>query len=257
MRDAGLGVVRHRPAQLLEAHFLAGDRLDHVGARDEHVRGLLDHEDEVGDRGRVDRAARARAHDQADLRDHARALHVAHEHVAIGAERDDALLDARAAGVVDADHGAADLGRQVHDLAHLFAHHLAERAAEDGEVLAEHAYGAPFDRAVAGHHRIAPGPVLLHVEVVACGGARTCRAPGRSPGRAASRHARGRCTCRARAASPRPRARSAAPPRAARAAGRAFPRRSPAPSGAELCGGRCGRPRAARRRSVGRASWLT
>ena len=116
VRDAGLGVVRHRAAELLEADLLAGDRLDHVGARDEHVRGLLDHEDEVGDRGRVDRAAGARAHDQADLRDHARALDVAHEHVAVGAERDDALLDARAAGVVDADHRAADLRRQVHDL---------------------------------------------------------------------------------------------------------------------------------------------
>ena len=143
VRDAGLRVVGHRAAELLEVDLLAGDRLDHVGAGDEHVGGLLDHEDEVGDRGRVDGAAGARAHDQADLRDDARALDVAHEDVAVGAERDDALLDARAARVVDADHGAADLRRQVHDLAHLLAHHLAERAAEDGEVLAEDADRRP------------------------------------------------------------------------------------------------------------------
>ena len=139
VRDAGLRVVGHRAAQLLEVDLLAGDRLDHVGAGDEHVRGLLHHEDEVGDRRGVDRAAGARAHDQRDLRDDARALDVAHEDVAVGAERDDALLDARAAGVVDADHGAADLGRQVHDLAHLLGHDLAQRAAEDGEVLGEDA----------------------------------------------------------------------------------------------------------------------
>ena len=134
--DAGLRVVRHRAAELLELDLLAGDRLDHLGPRDEHVRGLLHHEDEVGHRRRVDGAARARAHDQADLRDHAGALDVAHEHVAVGAERDDALLDPRAAGVVDPDDRAADLGGQVHDLAHLLGHHLAERAAEHGEVLA-------------------------------------------------------------------------------------------------------------------------
>ena len=116
--------------------------------------------------GRVDGAAGARAHDQRDLRDHAGALDVAQEDVAVGAERDDALLDARAAGVVDADHGAADLGRQVHDLAHLLGHHLAERAAEDGEVLAEDADRAAVDRAVAGDDGVAPRPVLLHVEVV-------------------------------------------------------------------------------------------
>ncbi len=139
VRDAGLRVVGHRAAERLEVDLLAGDRLDDVGAGDEHVRGLLHHEDEVGDRRRVDRAARARAHDQADLRDDARALDVAHEDVAVGAERDDALLDPRAARVVDADHGAADLGRQVHDLAHLLGHDLAERAAEDGEVLGEDA----------------------------------------------------------------------------------------------------------------------
>ncbi len=166
VRDARLGVVRHRPAQLLEADLLAGDRLDHVGAGDEHVGGLLDHEDEVGHRRRVDRAAGARAHDQADLRDHARAADVAHEHVAIGAERHHALLDPRAARVVDPDHGAADPGRQVHDLAHLLAHDFAQRAAEDGEVLAENAHPATVDRAVAGDDRVAVGPVLLHVELV-------------------------------------------------------------------------------------------
>ena len=166
MRDARLRVVAHRAAEVLELDLLAGHRLDDVGAGDEHVRGLLDHEDEVRDGGGVDGAARARAHDQRDLRDHARALDVADEDVAVGAERDDALLDARAAGVVDPDHRAADLGRQVHDLAHLLGHHLAERAAEDREVLREHADAAALDRAVAGHHRVAPGTVALHLEVV-------------------------------------------------------------------------------------------
>ena len=102
----------------------------------------------------------------ADLRDHAGALDVADEDVAVGAERDDALLDAGAAGVVDADHGAADLGRQIHDLDHLLGHHLAERAAEDGEVLGEDAHAAALDRAVAGDDGVAPGPVLLHPELV-------------------------------------------------------------------------------------------
>jgi hypothetical protein len=165
VRDSRLGVVAHRAAELLELDLLARDRLDHVGARDEHVRGLLHHEDEVGDGGRVDRAARARAHDQRDLRDHARAADVAQEHVAVRAERDDALLDPRAAGVVDPDDRAADLGRQVHDLAHLLGHHLAERAPEHGEVLGEDAHAAAVDRPVAGDHRVAPRPVLVHLEV--------------------------------------------------------------------------------------------
>ena len=85
VRNPRLRVVRHRAAELLEADLLAGDGLDHVGTRDEHVRGLLHHEDEVRYRGRVNGSSRARPHDQADLRDHSGAPHVAHEHVAVGA----------------------------------------------------------------------------------------------------------------------------------------------------------------------------
>jgi hypothetical protein len=84
-------------------HHLVGDGLHHVGAGDEHVARVLHHEDEVGHRRRIDVAARARAHDHADLRDHARGEHVALEHLGIAAERRDAFLDARAAGVVEAD----------------------------------------------------------------------------------------------------------------------------------------------------------
>ncbi len=89
-----------------------------------------------------------------------------HEDVPVGAERDDSLLDPGTARVVQADHGGTDLGGQVHDLAHLLGHHFAERAAEDGEVLREDEHLAPVDRAVAGDHRVAPWPALLHLEVV-------------------------------------------------------------------------------------------
>ena len=81
------------------------------------------------------------------------------------AERDDAFLDARAAAVVDADDRAAGLQREVHDLDDLLAVDLAERAAEDREVLARTRYRAAVDRAVAGDDAVAVGAVLLQAEV--------------------------------------------------------------------------------------------
>ena len=152
-------------AELLEAHVLARDRLHHVGAGDEHVRRLLDHEHEVGDRGRVDRPARARPHHERDLRHDPGGLHVAPEDLRVARERDDALLDPRAARVVDPDHRAAVLHRHVHDLADLLREDLGERPAEDREVLREDEHLAPEDRPVARDHRIAPGPVVAHVEL--------------------------------------------------------------------------------------------
>ena len=60
VRDAGDGVVGERAAELLHADVLAGDGLDHVGAGDEHLAGLVDHDHEVGEGGGVDRTARRR-----------------------------------------------------------------------------------------------------------------------------------------------------------------------------------------------------
>ena len=157
--------MRHRAAELLGGDLLVRHGLHDVGAGDEHVGGVLDHEDEVGHRRRVDRAAGAGAHDQRDLRHDARGQHVALEDVGVAGERDDALVDARAAGVVDADHRDADAHRVVHDLADLLGVRLRERAAEDREVLREDEDRAAVDRAVAGDDAVAGHRLAGHVEV--------------------------------------------------------------------------------------------
>ena len=165
VRQTRLGHVGVRAAELLHRHLLAGDRLDDVRPGDEHLAGLVDHDDEVGQRGGVDMAARGRAHDQRDLRDDAGGPDVVVEDVAVQAERDDTLLDARARAVVDADERAAGLDGQLLDLDDLLAVHLAKAAAEHGGVLAEDADVAAVDGAVAGDHAVAQRAVLGQPEV--------------------------------------------------------------------------------------------
>ncbi len=88
-------------------------------------------------------------------------MDVAAEDLCIQPERHHSLLDAGAAGVVDADQRAADLHGQVHDLDDLLAEHLAQRPAEHREVLGENADLPAVDRAVAGDDAVAIRPVLL------------------------------------------------------------------------------------------------
>ncbi len=71
MRHAAGGVVRSRAAERFLGDILVGHGLDHVRSGDEHVAGVLHHEDEVGEGGGINRTAGARAHDGGDLRDHA------------------------------------------------------------------------------------------------------------------------------------------------------------------------------------------
>ena len=157
--------MRSRAAELLLRHLLTGHGLHDVGAGDEHVRRSLRHQHEVRDRGRIHSAARARPEDERDLRHHAGRLDVPPEDLGVTRERDDALLDPRPARVVDPDDGAADLQGHVHHLADLLREHLAQRAAEHGEVLREHADRPAEHGSVPGHDRIAPGPLLAHPEL--------------------------------------------------------------------------------------------
>ncbi len=90
--------------------------------------------------------------------------HVALEHLAVAAERGDALLDAGAAGVEQADDRRARLQRHVLDLDDLLGVRLGERAAEHGEVLGEGKHRAAVDRAPAGDHAVARDFGPLHAE---------------------------------------------------------------------------------------------
>ena len=168
MRDAAGRVVRHRAAELVLRDLLVRHRLDHVGAGHEHVARALDHDVEVGDRRRIDRAAGARAHDRGDLRHHAGRQRVAQEDVGVAAERQHAFLDARAARVVEADDRRAHLHREIHDLHDLRGVGLRQRAAEDGEVLREGVDRAAVDAAGAGDDAVAGNRRrLVHPEVAA------------------------------------------------------------------------------------------
>ena len=144
-----------RAAQRFDIDVFAGDGLDHIRAGDEHVAEAARHDDEVGEAGRVDGAARARAEHDADLRDDAAGLRVAPEEFAVGGQRVDAFLNARADRVVEADDGHAAVQRHVHEFGDLLPLHFRERSAEHGEVLRVHGHFATVDLAEADDDAVA------------------------------------------------------------------------------------------------------
>jgi hypothetical protein len=88
------------------------------------------------------------------------------EDAAVGGERHHPLLDTGATPVIEADDWCAHRLGQVHDLVDLLGIDLAQRAAEEGEVLGEHEDLAAVDRAPAGDHSVGQGPVVLDPEAV-------------------------------------------------------------------------------------------
>ena len=97
----------------------------------------------------------------------ARGQRVAQEDVRVAAEREHALLDARAARIVQPDDGRAHLHGQVHHLDDLRGVGLRERPAEHREVLREGVDRPAVDPAVAGHDAVARHDLVRHAEIAA------------------------------------------------------------------------------------------
>ena len=164
VRDRGTRGVHRGAAEFFRGDDLVGDGLHHVRPGDEHVAGVLHHEDEIRHRRRIHVAAGAWTHDDGDLRDHARGDDVAAEHIGIARERRHAFLDSRAAGVVEADDGRPRLHRHVLNLDDFLRVGLGERTAEHGEILREHKRLAPVHGAPTGDHAVARHLGLFHPE---------------------------------------------------------------------------------------------
>ena len=83
-------------------------------------------------------------------------------------------------------NGAPTDSREVHHLVDLLGEHLAERAAEDREVLREQEHLAAVDRAPPGDDAVGERSVVARCRSRARGGGRACRARRTNPGRASS-----------------------------------------------------------------------
>ncbi|VTR68662.1 conserved hypothetical protein [Desulfosarcina cetonica] len=165
LSHAAFLVVGHGAAQALEIDLLTGDRLDDFRAGDEHVTGILDHEDKIGHGRGVDRAAGRGAHDCRNLGNHARGHGIAVENLAVAGKGVHALLDAGTARIVDADKRHAGLEGHVHDLADFLGLHLAEAACPGGKVLGVGKHRAAVDQAVAGDHTVRGNVHRRHAEI--------------------------------------------------------------------------------------------
>ena len=119
-----LAGVHAGAAKLLLGHLLAKHLLHYCGAGEEHIAGVLAHNGEVGEGGGVNRTAGARAKDGRNLRHNAAGEDVALENLCITGKGVDTLLDTCSAGVVEADHGSADLHSLIHNLADLLCQGL-------------------------------------------------------------------------------------------------------------------------------------
>ena len=108
-------------------------------------------------------------------------MHVAQKDVGVAGQRNDAFLDARAARVVDPDHRASDLRREIHDFADFLGEGARKAAAKDGKILRKDADLAAVDSAVTGDDAIAGDLSIGHAEIGVAMGFELIELDERSP----------------------------------------------------------------------------
>ena len=97
VRHARYAVVGHRAAQGFRGDFFGRNGFDDLRAGDEHLAGVLYHEDPVGQGRGIHRAARRRSHDAGDLGNNTGSQGVFEEDLAVAGQSVNRFLDPRAA----------------------------------------------------------------------------------------------------------------------------------------------------------------
>ena len=163
---AGTGhrVVLTRTTEGLHVHILTGHGLNDVRAGNEHVRGLIHHDDVVSQSGGVSGTASAGAHNDRNLRNHAGRTHVHAENVSKHRQGSHALLNAGATTIVNADDRATVLQSELLHLHNLLAVHLREGTTVHGEILRVHGNQTAIHGAVTGDQTVTQGLLRLHTE---------------------------------------------------------------------------------------------
>ena len=162
---AGDPVVRHGTAEGFCGNFFTGNGLDDLRTGDKHFTGALHHEDEIGDGRGIHRTAGTRAHDDGNLRNDTARHRVVVEDAAIAGQGVNAFLNPGTAGVIDADHRAADLHGRFLGRRDLLRMHFTQRTADDREVLCGGIGHTAVDQAVAGHNTVPGRFFFLHAEI--------------------------------------------------------------------------------------------
>src|SRR5262249_41645164 len=138
MRDARFAIVGCGTAEFVLGHIFVRYRLDHIRARDEHVRRVVNHDVEVGDGRTVDSAPGARAHDATDLWHDAACESISQKNVCVTAEADNTFLNSRPTGIVESDNRRTNFHCEIHDFANFLGVSFRKGTAEHGEVLSEY-----------------------------------------------------------------------------------------------------------------------
>ena len=151
------GGMHSRPTQFLEGHLLSDHNLDHARGAEVHRRVAFDHDHDVAESGDVRAARRGRAEQHADLRHHARQLHLVEEDaacVAAAGKHLDLVRDAGARRVDQIEERYADARGGFLDADDLLDRPRAPAARLHRRVVRHHGDLAALDRPESGHHPV-------------------------------------------------------------------------------------------------------
>ena len=140
----------HSAAQLFLGYVFTGYGLNNCRAGNEHLGGVLNHVDEVGQSRAVYSAACGGTHDSGNLGNNAGSDGVFEEDLTIASQSVDSFLDTSTAGIVQANQRSAHFQSQALNLNNLSSMHFAKRAAFYSEVLCEYINQTAIYSAVTG-----------------------------------------------------------------------------------------------------------
>lgn len=155
----------HGTAEGFCRNIFSGNSLDDLRTGDEHLAGLIHHEDKVGNSRRINSAAGTGSHNYGNLRDNAGCDGVIVEYFTESGQGIDPFLDPGTAGVVEANDRSTHLHGHILNLHDFFSVILAQGTSQNSEVLCKSKDQPAVYGTVSGNNAVARGFFICHVKV--------------------------------------------------------------------------------------------
>ena len=165
VRHTRLRGMHARASQVFLRHILASHRLHDFRTGQEHIRGILHHQNKIRQGRRIYGTARTRPENTGNLGNHTRCLNVTLEDIGITTQGVDTFLNTCSARIIDTDTRCPHFHGLVHHLTDFLGHGLRQRASVHREVLCKHINQTPVDSTASGHDPVPQILFLLHAEV--------------------------------------------------------------------------------------------
>ena len=143
-----------------------GNSFYYIGTSNKHMTGIFCHEHKIGNCRRIYSAASTGTENSRYLRDNSRRQGIFKKNISISTQTDNAFLDSRSPGIIQADNRNTYFQGHIHYLANFLCKCFRKGSSKHRKVLGKYHHLSTIYSTVSGYNTIGENTIFFQAKVI-------------------------------------------------------------------------------------------